>query len=212
MAITGFALLHNIISPPARQTPAPVVEGPDYNTPPSRQQPAPTKLIRVDAASFLAEYRADERAASAQYRDRRIAVTGTLTGVFVPSFETSMRMAGKGLGAYAFVTMGGPRPSSVQETLFIPGISAYTEDSSFFGYESPTALNLRAGETVTLICTVGGAFLESGVHYSVTLSACKLAVPDTTAPTAVESGKSTTTESGYMTLYEKELESAGEQQ
>ena len=81
--------------------------------------------------------------------------------------------------------MGYRRPSSAEEALFIPGISAYTESSSFFGFQNPAAANLMTGETVTVVCTCGDAFRVSGSDYSVTLENCTLE-PSITAPDTAE--------------------------
>jgi len=67
----------------------------------------------------LAAFQADERTASARYQGQKIAVTGTLTGVFIPSVDISFRVAEHGGSADAFVTMGGPTPASVEELSLI---------------------------------------------------------------------------------------------
>lgn len=144
-----------------------------------RQTPLSTPTtISIDAVSLLAAYASDEPSARARYEDKRLVVTGVLTGVFIPTTATTMRMAEKGLAAHAFVTMGGPRPNSAEETLFLPGIKAYSGASSFFGQRDTGAIadKLRIGETVTLVCTCGRAFrAENGTNgYSVDLDDCIL--------------------------------------
>jgi TonB family protein len=174
--------------------PAQVVRGPDYNdsrTPnsvSSSETLAPDavgQVIEVDATGLLAAYQADEGAANARYGKNKVAVTGVLTGVFIPSLAVSLRMAEKGLGARTFVTMGGPRPSSAEETLFLPGIKASSDEHSLFGQPDVNGVSgtLRIGATATLLCTVGEAFrvsdLTGGPHkdnadYSLGLDDCTL--------------------------------------
>lgn len=146
----------------------------------------------VDATSFLATYQADERAANARYENKRVAITGVLSGVFVPSIDVSMRMAAKGIPAIPFVTMGGPHPNSAEETLLLPGVQAKSEESSFFGYRNAAAVadKLREGETVTLLCTCGKAFRESDTgkaDYSVELDDCTLQNNPSDAPSHLSS-------------------------
>lgn len=84
----------------------------------------------------------------------------------------------------AFITMGAPHVSSVEETLFLPGIKAYSETSSLFGQRDTLITDqLTVGETVTLVCTFGDAFRVDGLRvgssnehsgYSVTLEDCKI--------------------------------------
>jgi hypothetical protein len=145
-AITGLAIVCVVvINLPADQqahlVPS-IIKGPNYNEVPSRRtessasasasaapeiatvpEVAPTMRDspeRVDSTSFLSAYQSDERAANARYEKKRVAVTGVLTGVFVPSIDVSLRMAAKGIPAVPFVTMGGPHPRSVEETLLLP--------------------------------------------------------------------------------------------
>ena len=60
----------------------------------------------------------------------------------------SKKMAEEGLNAYPLVTMGGPQPASLEETLFLPGIIAYSESSSVFGLKDMSAIadHLRIGK------------------------------------------------------------------
>lgn len=116
--------------------------------------------ISVDSSSLLSEYQANEEAANARYEDREVTITGVLSGVFVPSIDVALRMAAKGYKADAFVTMGGPQPSSPGEAALLPGITAYSENGSLFGLKDVTAVTnpLRIGETVTLVCTCGKGY------------------------------------------------------
>jgi TonB family protein len=182
-----------IAKTPSKQTPVNIVDGPAY-TASLQHSPRPSpdlpvdstdKVINVDATSLLAAYQADDSAANTRFNTKKVAVTGELTGVFVPSIDVSLRMAEKGREADAFVTMGGPTPTSVEQTLFLPGIDAYSERPSLFGQQNTAAIfdRLRVGETVTLVCTCGKSFRVSDlVHgpyngksdYSVTLEDCTL--------------------------------------
>jgi hypothetical protein len=144
------------------------------------------EVISLDATSLLAAYQADEKATTARYENRKVAVTGVLSGVFIPPASVLMR-AESDFHPSAFVTIGGPHPASVEETLFFPGIKAYSESSSLFGRQDTLiADHLTVGETVTLLCTFGDAFQVSGLRagsvdrnsdqsgYSVTLKDCKI--------------------------------------
>ena len=104
------------------------------------------EIISVDATSLIAAYQTDEKAATARYENRKLAVTGVLSGFFTTSL---------GFADTALVTMGESHPLIIDETLRIPGISAYSEDSLLFGLRDPHTLadRLRVGKTVTLVCT-----------------------------------------------------------
>ena len=112
-------------------------------------------VIRISAENLLAEFQRSEadkelrikneslstylndktETAEDRYKGKRIQVTGIVTGVFIPSIETSRRVLesrGKGIsdeqgGAGSFITMGGPYPHSVEETLLLPGIEAWSK-------------------------------------------------------------------------------------
>jgi hypothetical protein len=106
-------------------------------------------------AELLSAYESDSTAASVRYYGRVVTITGTLTGVFIPSIETSMRLADKG-GATAFATMGGPKPSTPGQALFLPGIHASSVKGSLFGERDPGEdLPISVGMSITLRCTVG---------------------------------------------------------
>ena len=143
----------------------------------------PVSAIR--ATDLLVAFHADEKTASTRYNDRRIAVTGTLTGVFIPSVGISLRVAKQGGSADAFVTMGGPTPASAEETLLLPGITAYSEETSLFGQRAINSVTeqLRVGEAVTLDCTFKNALRVSdltisryngNLDYSIQLNNCIL--------------------------------------
>jgi hypothetical protein len=140
------------------------------------QQDAPPS---VDAQTLLAAYQRDESGARATYDGRKVSITGALTGVFVPSDELILRMGTKGLSASAFVTMGGPRVRSPEESLMMPGITAYSKEGSFFGQPGP--IPLIVGQVVTVACTCKSAIsaqlksAEGGPAYSVLLEDCSLA-------------------------------------
>jgi hypothetical protein len=104
------------------------------------------EIISVDATSLIAAYQTDEKAATARYENRKLAVTGVLSGFFTTSL---------GFADTALVTMGESHPLIIDETLRIPGISAYSKGSLLFGLRDPHALadRLRVGKTVTLVCT-----------------------------------------------------------
>ena len=142
------------------------------------------EVMSIDATSLLAAYQADEKAATARYENRKLAVTGVLSGVFIPPPSVLMR-AGSDFHPSAFVTMGGPHPDSLEQTLFLPGIKAYSDSSSLFGERNPlvVAERLRRGETVTVVCTdpvasrvsdlVGGPS-NGNTGYSVVMENCTL--------------------------------------
>lgn len=139
-------------------------------------------VIDIDATDLLDAYQTDEKAADARFKNRKVEVTGLISGLFIPPIDVSLNMAEKGLAASAFVTMGGPMPLTAQETLLFPGIKAYSIDSSLFGQmNNNSGKGLMAGERVTLSCTFGDAFPLSdlGVNqhdgnsgYSITLNDC----------------------------------------
>lgn len=137
----------------------------------------------IKATDLLAAFQADEKTASTRYRDQRIIVTGTLTGVFIPSADISLRVAQQGGSADAFVTMGGPTPASAEETLLLPGITAYSDESSLFGQRamSSSGEQPRVGDTITLDCTLKNALRVSDLtnrryngdfDYSIQLENC----------------------------------------
>ena len=147
-----------------RRTPASIAKVPAYNEPsppiattvnsvPQMDNPSapePGSALAVEAGALLASFQDDEDGAQSKYEGRRVAVTGALTGVFVPPPGQVIKMAEKGLAATAFATMGGPRIASAEESLMLPGITAYSEDGSLFGQQ--TLPPIRVGQVVTLVC------------------------------------------------------------
>lgn len=153
----------------------------DATITPASNSAAPVSAI--SAADLLAAFQTDESTASARFHDQRMTVTGTLTGVFVPSVAISLRVAENGGSADAFVTMGGPTPASPEQTLLLPGIAAYSEESSLFGQRAMNSVTeqLRVGKTVTLDCTFKNALRVSDLtigqykgdlSYSIQLDDC----------------------------------------
>jgi hypothetical protein len=141
--------------------------------------------IQIDVQHFLSAYRTDGEAANRKYKGKKVELTGVVTGVFVPSFVTSMRLEQTGGHADAFVTMGGPIPRSPEETLFLPGVVAYSESQALFGQSqfTPALLSLRRGITATILCTdeqgrlasdMGAVEYASSLDYSVQLDDCVL--------------------------------------
>jgi TonB family protein len=125
------------------------------------------KVISVAGVQFRKEYEEDDRAADARYKNRRVLVTGTLTGLAVPSMEEGMKMARKGLEANAVLMMDSPPvPESAfrsGEAMFYPGITAHSKNGSFFGLSGLDARSAidqweQHDEMVTLLCTVGDSY------------------------------------------------------
>lgn len=160
---------------------------------PTTQADIPDEPIQTDVNSFLTEYRTDGEAANSKYKGKKVELTGMVTGVFVPSFVTSMRAEQTGGHADAFITMGGPIPKRPEEALFLPGVSAYSKTEALFGQTHFTAalLSLRRGVTVTLLCTceeghrasdMGAEEYAGSSNYSVLLDDCLLKNVSKTPP------------------------------
>jgi len=134
----------------AEETPTAPKPVPVYNASPRPSPGMTDKVISIDAPSLIAAYKTDEKAAAARYENKKLEVTGVVSMFHKggPGFF--------GLADAAVITMGEPRPITLDETLQIPGISAYSEDSSLFGQPDtiPVADKLRVGKTVTIVCTV----------------------------------------------------------
>ena len=144
------------------------------------------KVLSIDAPTLIAAYQTDEKAASARYGNKKLEVTGVVSGSYKagPGFF--------GLADAALITLGEPHPVTLDETLQIPGISAYSEDSSLFGQPNTIAIadRLRVGETVTVVCTARdpmpvsekpvGILVSS--EYRVILRDCTLQAPPKAAP------------------------------
>jgi hypothetical protein len=181
-------------------------------------------VIRISAEKLLAEFQRSEadkevrikneslstylndntETAEARYKGKRIEVTGIVTGVFVPSIETSRRILesrGKGIfdeqgGAGSFITMGGPYPHSAEETLLLPGITAWskTGDSLQPTFGQPNiesiAGRLVVGKQASLLCTFSSSSGSSPTNVSIYLEDCILETssppPAPTVPAEVE--------------------------
>ena len=166
-------------------------------------------VIRISAENLLAEFQRSEAnkelrikseslstylndktvTAGDRYKDKRIQVTGIVTGVFIPSIETSRRVLerrGKGIsdeqgGAGSFITMGGPYPHSVEETLLLPGIEAWSKTGDSlqptFGEPDIESLagRLVVGKEASILCTFRSSSGSSPTEISVSLEDCTLA-------------------------------------
>ena len=214
MGLVVLAFLCVILLTPSQSNySVPIVKGPDYNEVPStntipvegRSRSVPVsradEVISIDSTSLLAAYQADEGAANARYKNKRVAVTGVLSGVFIPSLQ-QMAAAGTGIldaPLNAFVTMHGPIPYFSGADLILPGIEAYSATSSLFGQRNIAGVadKLRIGETVTLACAFREASRQSGATgYSVSLDDCTLTnnpseafpLPSETPMSAVDAG------------------------
>ena len=166
-------------------------------------------VIRVSAENLLAEFQRSEadkelrikneslstylndktETAEDRYKGKRIQLTGIVTGVFIPSIETSRRVLerrGKGIsdeqgGAGSFITMGGPYPHSVEETLLLPGIEAWSKTGDSlqptFGEPNIESLagRLVVGKEASILCTFRSSSGSSPTEISVSLEDCTLA-------------------------------------
>ena len=165
-------------------------------------------VIRISAENLLAEFQRSEAnkelrikseslstylndktvTAGDRYKDKRIQVTGIVTGVFIPSIETSRRVLerrGKGIsdeqgGAGSFITMGGPYPHSVEETLLLPGIEAWSKTGDSlqptFGQPNIESLagRLVVGKQASILCTFRSSSGSSPTEVSISLEVCIL--------------------------------------
>ena len=176
-------------------------------------------VIRISAENLLAEFQRSEadkelrikneslstylndktETAEDRYKGKRIQVTGIVTGVFIPSIETSRRVLesrGKGIsdeqgGAGSFITMGGPYPHSVEETLLLPGIEAWSKTGDSlqptFGEPNIESLagRLVVGKEASILCTFRSSSGSSPTEISVSLEDCTLeSSPPLPAPVA----------------------------
>ena len=166
-------------------------------------------VIRVSAENLLAEFQRSEadkelrikneslstylndktETAEDRYKGKRIQLTGIVTGVFIPSIETSRRVLesrGTGIsdeqgGAGSFITMGGPYPHSVEETLLLPGIEAWSKTGDSiqptFGEPNIESLagRLVVGKEASILCTFRSSSGSSPTEISVSLEDCTLA-------------------------------------
>jgi hypothetical protein len=176
-------------------------------------------VIRISAENLLAEFQRSEadkelrikneslstylndktETAEDRYKGKRIQVTGIVTGVFIPSIETSRRVLesrGKGIsdeqgGAGSFITMGGPYPHSVEETMLLPGIEAWSKTGDSlqptFGEPNIESLagQLVVGKEASILCTFRSSSGSSPTEISVSLEDCTLeSSPPLPAPVA----------------------------
>ncbi|MGD0293361.1 MAG: hypothetical protein ABSB30_05860 [Terracidiphilus sp.] len=119
------------------------------------------QVIHIDGAQLHHEYEEDDRAADVRYKNRRVLVTGSVTGLAIPSMEEGMKIARKGLEANAVLMMDSPPVPDFDfrsgAAMFYPGISAHFKNGSFFGTVDQAEINrsiTRNGEA-TLLCKVG---------------------------------------------------------
>jgi TonB family protein len=174
-------------------------------------------VIRISAENLLADFQRSEadkelrikneslstylndktETAEDRYTSKRIQVTGIVTGVFIPSIETSRRVLesrGTGIsdeqgGAGSFVTMGGPYPHSVEETLLLPGIEAWSKTGDSlqptFGQPNIESLvgRLVVGKEASILCTFRSSSGSSPTKVSISLEDCILEPSPLTVPT-----------------------------
>jgi len=175
-------------------------------------------VIRISAENLLAEFQRSEadkelrikneslstylndktETAEARYTGKRIQVTGIVTGVFIPSIETSRRVSesrGTGItdeqgGAGSFITMGGPYPQSLEETMLLPGIHAWSKTGDSlqptFGQPNIESLagRLVVDKEVSILCTFRSSSGSSPTEVSISLEDCILEPsPPLPAPT-----------------------------
>ena len=165
-------------------------------------------MIRISAENLLAEFQRSEadkelrikneslstylddktETAEDRYKGKRIQVTGIVTGVFIPSIETSRRILqsrGTGIfdeqgGSGSFITMGGPYPHSVEETLLLPGIEAWSKTGDSlqptFGQPNIESLagRLVVGKEVSIQCAFRSSSGSSPTEVSISLEDCIL--------------------------------------
>jgi len=180
----------------------------DYQQSSSPASVGAQSVIRISAENLLAEFQrseADKEArakseslstylndntetAEARYKGKRIELTGIVTGVFIPSLETSRRILesrGKGIfdeqgGAGSFITMGGPYPHSAEETLLLPGITAWSKTGDSlqptFGQQNIESLSGRlvVGKQASLLCSFSSSSGSSPTNLSISLEDCIL--------------------------------------
>jgi hypothetical protein len=193
----------------------------DYKQSSLRTSESAQSVIRISAENLLAEFQrseADKEArakseslstylndntetAEARYKGKRIELTGIVTGVFIPSLETSRRILesrGKGVfdeqgGAGSFITMGGPYPHSAEETLLLPGITAWSKTGDSlqptFGKQNIESLSGRlvVGKQASLLCSFSSSSGSSPSDLSISLEDCILE-PSSPAPVVSSTG------------------------
>jgi len=146
------------------------------------------KELRIKNESLSTYLNDKTETAEDRYKDKRIQVTGIVTGVFIPSIETSRRVLesrGTGItdeqgGAGSFITMGGPYPYSVEETLLLPGIHAWSKTGDSlqptFGQPNIESLagRLDVGKEASILCTFSSSSGSSSTEVSISLEDCIL--------------------------------------
>ena len=159
------------------------------------------KELRAKSESLSAYLNDNTETAEARYRGKRIQVTGIVTGVFIPSIETSRRILesrGTGIfdeqgGAGSFITMGGPYPRSAEETMLLPGITAWSREGDSrqptFGQQDIESLSGRlvVGKQASLLCSFNSSSGSSPTTVSISLEDCILE-PSSPAPVLSPTG------------------------
>lgn len=177
------------------------------------RQSAEAYQARLKSESLSAALQDNTETAEDRYRNKTIQVTGVLTGVFIPSIQTSEQMLtsrGTGIfdeqgGAGSFITMGGPHPQSIADTLLLPGIHAWSkvEDSlqPTFGQSSIAALysQLTVGKNVTLLCKFSSAS-GSGQDLEISLEDCTIEHAQKTAPPSQDRDYTAEAEKDYWLM------------
>ena len=223
LVLFAIAILNINTNRHARQNDGPTTDlsqsSNDYRQSSSPASGDAESVIRISAENLLAEFQRSEadkelrikneslstylndktETAEDRYKGKRIQVTGIVTGVFIPSIETSRRVLesrGKGIsdeqgGAGSFITMGGPYPHSVEETLLLPGIEAWskTGDSLQPTFGEPNIESLAArlvvGKEASILCTFRSSSGSSPTEISVSLEDCTVeSSPPLPAPVA----------------------------
>ena len=152
------------------------------------QRSEANKELRIKNESLSAYLNDKTETAEDRYKGKRIQVTGIVTGVFIPSIETSRRVLesrGTGIseeqgGAGSFITMGGTYPHSAEETLLLPGIEAWskTGDSLQPAFGQPNieslAGRLVVGKEISILCTFRSSSGSSPTEVSISLEDCIL--------------------------------------
>ncbi len=190
---------------PTKTDASPANDYQQSNLPPSGSS---RSVIRISAENLLAEFQRSEadkevrikneslstylndntETADSRYKGKRIEVTGIVTGVFIPSIETSRRILesrGKGIfdeqgGSGSFITMGGLYPNSAEETLLLPGITAWSETGDSlqptFGEPNVESLagRLMVGKQASLLCKFSSSSGSSPTNVSISLEDCVL--------------------------------------
>jgi hypothetical protein len=187
------------------------------------QQSEADKELRIKRESLSTYLNDKTETADDRYKGKRIQVTGIVTGVFIPSIGTSRRVLesrGKGIsdeqgGAGSFITMGGPYPHSVEETLLLPGIEAWSKTGDslqpLFGQPNIESLagRLVVGKQASILCTFRSSSGSSPTEVSISLEDCilesspPLSAPTVPAPVAAQSIEEPNQKSEADMLYQQ---------